>query len=92
MDDIRIRKVIGQKLRMLYVLGRLLHKSVGGPICEERLDACVKEVDEIVLLANVSLDELLTQPEVIGSRRERISPGITSSFRPPTCNTESARQ
>jgi len=75
--------MIGQKLRMPYVLGRLLYKSVGGPTFKERLDARVKKVDEIVLLANVLFDDLLVQSEVIGSRRERISPGKHRRFALP---------
>jgi hypothetical protein len=75
--------MIGQKLRMPYVLGRLLYKSVGGPIFKERLDARVKKVDEIVLLASVLFNDFLIQSKVIGSRRERISPGKHCRFALP---------
>jgi hypothetical protein len=75
--------MIGQKLRMPYVLGRLLYKSVGGPIFKERLDACVKKADEIVLLPKVSLDFVFVQSKVVVGGRERISPGKHRRFALP---------
>jgi hypothetical protein len=58
-DDVGLREVVRQELRMLHVLGRLLYKSIGRPPLKKFPDTRVEKVDEIILPPKMRFNYIL---------------------------------